>query len=421
MSTAVLQGSLGSFKLPDVLTFLNSTRQTGTLTLSKDGRESYVFFDNGSLIYAGSNQDQFRLAAVLLRKKRITRQQADHIDDLMKREGGRFGQLAVQQGLITDAQLRDYLKVQASEIIYDCFVWNEGTFAFSEKLDLPQHAVTISVDLSNLIMEGARRIEEWEQCLTLLPDKSVIFRVVYSPTAEDKISLSVDEWKILFLINGQRTLEDLCHDAEDDPFQVYKVVYGLSANKLIEIAPAEAPPTQIGTPTGPIAPVILDDETIRQDAPIFGSEKTVRDPREEDIVTVPEKRDDTDLLIDSDAKLSYREMVRNTVAQLTIASGDSKGMIIPLVEPEYLIGRQRDNNIQIVDLGVSGFHARIFRGPTGYVIEDLKSRNGTWLNGTRIFHSSLKDGDQVRLGSTDLTYQVLYEEAQGAEPRTQSA
>ena len=60
------------------------------------------------------------------------------------------------------------------------------------------------------------------------------------------------------------------------------------------------------------------------------------------------------------------------------------------------------------DLGVSGHHARIYRGPDAYVVEDLKSRNGTWLNGVRVFHSSLTDGDTVRVGETELKYQVLF-------------
>ena len=55
----------------------------------------------------------------------------------------------------------------------------------------------------------------------------------------------------------------------------------------------------------------------------------------------------------------------------------------------YFYLRQNSNS----DLGISGHHARIFRGPEGYVIEDLKSRNGTWLNGTRVFHSILQNGD----------------------------
>ena len=84
------------------------------------------------------------------------------------------------------------------------------------------------------------------------------------------------------------------------------------------------------------------------------------------------------------------------------------GHIAPLSEPEYLVGRHRDNQIVISDLGVSGFHARIFRGPHGYVIEDLKSRNGVWLNGTRVYQAVLKQGDALRLGATDFIYEILF-------------
>jgi pSer/pThr/pTyr-binding forkhead associated (FHA) protein len=82
---------------------------------------------------------------------------------------------------------------------------------------------------------------------------------------------------------------------------------------------------------------------------------------------------------------------------------------MPLIENEYGIGRHRDNRIQLNDLGVSAHHARIFRGPDGYVVEDLKSRNGTWLNGTRIFHSILKNADEIRVGATDLRFELLFD------------
>ena len=378
----VLNGSLSAFKLPDVLTFLSMTRKTGTLTLANGAREAYVFYSDGALIYAGSNQEQFRLGAILQRKRRITGKQAEVIDELMRRDGGRFGEIAVQQGVLTDAQLRDFLKVQVSEIIYDCFVWTGGTFAFAGEMALPAHAVTISVDLANLIMEGARRIEEWEQCLRLLPDPATIFRVVSNPS-EEKITLTADEWKILFLINGARTLEELCHDAEEDPFHVYRIVYGLYASKLIE-------PLSAATR----AVTAHSEETFIQPPAQFGAESTVR-----------ERDDDTSLLVSEDAKLSYADVVKPTVAQLTFGADNR---VTPLTESEYLVGRHRDNQIQITDLGVSGFHARIFHGPDGYVIEDLKSRNGVWLNGTRVFQAVLKHGDKLRLGATDVTYEILF-------------
>ncbi|HEX6161199.1 MAG TPA: DUF4388 domain-containing protein [Thermoanaerobaculia bacterium] len=392
MADAVLNGSLAAFKLPEVLTFLSTTRKTGTLTLANGDREAYLFFDQGSLVHAGSNQEQFRLGHIMLRKKRITREQREAIDELMQRDGGRFGQLAVAQGLLTEGQLRDFLKVQVSEIVYDCFVWDGGGFRFAEENRMPSNAVTISIDLSNLIMEGARRIEEWEQCVRLLPDKNAVFRVVATPR-DEKISLTADEWKILFLINTSRTLEELCHDAEEDPFHVYRVIYGLLSNQLIELVPREVM-TEDDTFSGSRAPLATasGDATMRQSSPVFGGDSTVR-----------EADDDTSLLVSSEARLSYSDVVRPTVAQLVLPTGES----FPLTDSEYLVGRHRDNTIILPDLGVSSFHARIYLGAEGYVIEDLKSRNGTWLNGTRVYHATLAHGDKLHLGATDLVYELL--------------
>ncbi len=393
-----LQGDASAFRLPEVLTFLSTTRKSGTLIFANGGKEARLYFQDGALVYATSNQEHLRLGAILLRRKQITREQRDRIDAVMQRDGGQFGQLSVQSGVMTDAQLRDSLKVQASEIVYDAFVWDGGSFTFEQHTPLPAHAVTISIDLANLIMEGARRIEEWEQCLKLLPDASMVFRVVAAPR-DEKITLTAEEWKILFMINGQRTIQELCDDSEDDPFHVYRLLYGLRANKLIEVAGERA-----HDDTGSMASMasqsatgtMTADATMRQSTPQFGSESTIQD----------EPNDDTSLLVASDERLlSYTDIVRPTIARLTL---EHDGTVIPLTEPEYLIGRHRDNTIHLVDLGVSSFHARIFRGPDGYVIEDLKSRNGTWVNGARVYQATLTSGDRVHVGQTDLIYEALF-------------
>lgn len=398
MAEAVLQGNISAFRLPEVLTFLSTTRKSGTLTLTNERKEAYLFFADGALVYAGSNQEQFRLGSILLRKRKMTRSQSERIDALMLGEGGRFGQYAIKEGVLTEAQLRDFLKIQVSEIVYDCFVWDGGTFAFvQEGQRLPQHAVTISIDLANLIMEGARRIEEWEQCLKLLPNKSIVFRVVVTPR-DEKITLTADEWRILFLINGQRTLEDLCHDSEDEPFTIYRVVYGLLANNLIEVVTPLDQHDETHSPQTKPMPTVSGDATFRQgQAPAFSGESTIHD-----------MDDDTSLLVSSEAKLSYADVVRPTIAQITVTGSENGTRVIPLVEPEYLIGRHRDNSIQLNDPGISGFHARLYLGPEGYVIEDLKSRNGVWVNGTRVYHATLQHGDAVHVGQTDLMFEVLF-------------
>src|SRR5207245_10948571 len=93
MSSASLHGNLETFKLPDVLAFLNSTRKTGMLTLTLAEKEAYVFLRAGSVIYAASNQESLRLGPILVRKKKLSRDQAGEIDDLMLRSGGRFGDI----------------------------------------------------------------------------------------------------------------------------------------------------------------------------------------------------------------------------------------------------------------------------------------------------------------------------------------
>ncbi len=386
-----LQGSLDSFKLPEVLNFLNTAAKTGMLTLTLAEREAFVFFRLGAVVYAASNHESLHLGQILVRRKKISSAQAAEIDDLMLRSGGRFGDIALQNGIVNQAQLDEFLKIQVAEVIYDAFLWKGGEFAFFDGIDLPPNAVTISIDLPNLIMEGARRIEEWEECLRLLPDSAIVFRVITNPESE-RITLSLDEWKILFLINGQRTLEEICCQTDTDAFRVYRLVYGLMANKLIE--PVQPPSDQEGA-----APVgSADEDTLRQSDFSFGGDATVR-----------ETGDDTSLLISGEAMFSYDEVVKKTIAQITIMNGDNAGVAIPLLNSEYRIGRQHDNAIALNDLGVSAHHARIFRGPDGYALEDLKSRNGTWVNGTRVFHSVLHNGDQIRVGATDLRYEILFD------------
>ncbi|MEO8036632.1 MAG: FHA domain-containing protein, partial [Acidobacteriota bacterium] len=162
---------------------------------------------------------------------------------------------------------------------------------------------------------------------------------------------------------------------------------GLFGNKLIEVV--EAPGREASG---------LADETMRQGAPAFGFDSTVR-----------ETPDDTSLLVSSEGRLlSYRDVVKPTVAQLVLTTGETAGTVFPLIDSEYLLGRHRESSIPLADPGVSGFHARIYRGPDGYAVEDLKSRNGTWVNGERIFHAVLSHGDQVRLGASELRYEVLF-------------
>lgn len=74
---------------------------------------------------------------------------------------------------------------------------------------------------------------------------------------------------------------------------------------------------------------------------------------------------------------------------------------------EHTIGRDPKNDIHLSDASISSAHARIVRSVEGFVIEDLKSRNGTFVNDERVVAGQvLKENDSVRLGRVYLTYNI---------------
>jgi len=83
---------------------------------------------------------------------------------------------------------------------------------------------------------------------------------------------------------------------------------------------------------------------------------------------------------------------------------------IPVEKELITIGRKPDNDIEIDNLAVSGHHARIFKMEDWFLVEDLNSLNGTFVNGKMIQESPLKNGDEILIGkhvlkflSTDVT------------------
>jgi hypothetical protein len=80
----------------------------------------------------------------------------------------------------------------------------------------------------------------------------------------------------------------------------------------------------------------------------------------------------------------------------------------------YTIGRQPDNNLVLRDNRTSRNHARIVHEAGHYVLEDLNSRHGTWVNGTKVERHVLRNSDRIEFGVEE-SYQITFslEEATG--------
>lgn len=385
--TTILHGFLDYFSLPMVLQFLSMNEKTGGLGLISQEKETQIFFSHGSVVFAVSNQEKFRLGAILVRKRKMDTSQQKKIEQRMLSGGGKFGSIAVQDGILSREELHTYLKIQASEIIYDSFAWSGGAFSFVNQSHPPDYAVPIAIDLTNLIMEGARRMDEFGYFNERLPEKSAIYQVSPNPDIQEKISLSLTEWKILFLINGKRTLEDICSESSEEELEVYKIVYGLYVNKLVEVVNVkERSPSETYT--------LQPEEAANAVAGI-------------PVAKPVQQQKDVRLLISPEARLTWSDVLKDTLAQVQWSRGGGDLVTFPLTSQEYSIGRAKENSICLDEASVSGIHARIVRGSDGYVLEDLKSTNGSHVNDVPISRQPLRHNDRIRLGNAELLYTVL--------------
>ena len=89
--------------------------------------------------------------------------------------------------------------------------------------------------------------------------------------------------------------------------------------------------------------------------------------------------------------------------RLTYQDGDSP-LTYDFDFGEVVIGRSPDCQIVLRDFGISRNHAKVVVGEDGVNIQDLKSKNGTQVNGVPVVEAPLKDGDRILLGKFQITF-----------------
>lgn len=399
----ILEGNLDRFGLPDLLSFLQMARLTAALVLERPGQESKVFLRDGQPVFATSTHDALRLGAMLVRQGKVRPEQVEAAILRARSAGFRIGQGLMQAGLVDEAELQRLLKVQVSEVIFELFEWREGTFTVYDKVPPPSTAVRLEVDLQNLIMEGVRRLDERGRVAELLPELDVVVEALVNPErVKSSLSLTPEEWRILFLVDGRRTAREICRLAGDpDELATLSVLCRLLQANLVAVGPA-APP---GPPPTSLAPAVAEGTQLAQvekPGPVAVEFSSGVRPRSIE--------DDTNEIVNPKAVAYLAQAQHLTISRLVLLQGEQESSY-PLTKDAYTLGRHRNNDIVVGDPKVSSFHARLDRTAEGFLLVDLSSRNGTYVNSKRIINQLLATGDEVRLGTARLVYKVDYSSA----------
>jgi hypothetical protein len=176
------QGSIQELPVPDIIQLVSVSGKTGMFTLVRGPERGYIYLKNGQMVHA------------------------------------RLGE------------------VTGEEAIYALAIWSSGDFQFAPG----EEPDTVSIEKSNtsLLMEAARRLDEWKVLSRKIPGVDYVPVFLRRDVAEP-VTLSPPEWNLATKIDGKKTVEELARVNGSSSFETAKILYGLITANLIEMKSAE--------------------------------------------------------------------------------------------------------------------------------------------------------------------------------------
>src|SRR5919205_250070 len=237
-----IEGPLRELGIHDVFQLLDLSRKTGMLRVTSELRddEGIVLFDAGRVVHASVRSNPMSLEEMLVRSGRVTETDLERARAMRSGNGkGRgLGEFLVQCGALSRKELERQMRLQIESVVFELMSWREGFFSFEERSadELPV-TPEIHVSTESLLMEGARRIDEWSRIADKIPSLTVV--PVLAPVRDDgeasQLDLLPPEWEVLSMIDGSRDLRAIAGSLGRAEFDIARVVYGLVTTGVVEV------------------------------------------------------------------------------------------------------------------------------------------------------------------------------------------
>ncbi len=236
-----IEGPLQDIGIHDVFQLLDLARKSGRLRLYSAAREGegYVYFQSGAVVHATMRDNPHTLGVLLLKAGKATQAQLREAGGAQRRgDKRRLGEILIAQGVVTRRDVERYMRLQIETVVFELFSWKEGSFTFTDgDSDDFVGDAAVSVSIGSLLMEGARRIDEWSRMADRVPDALVIAKIApLGDAPESAIDLRPNEWEVLTMIDGERSVREIASSLGVSEFGVARTVYGMMSTGLLESA-----------------------------------------------------------------------------------------------------------------------------------------------------------------------------------------
>lgn len=226
-----LRGNLKTMSLPDILQWIAAGQKTGTLHLERRSVKKRIIVRDGQIFSSWSNDPRESLGQFLIRERMVSEEQLFKALIGQEEKGRLIGSILVSEGVLTEDDLRLALQAKAVETIYDLFLWTEGEFDFREGEFPYDVLIHWETPVTPVILEGIRRVDEWNRIRAVFPTMEVTFKVLgAAPVLE-----SPHERQVLELAVLGRTLAQIGLEMRRSDFDTAHLMFELYQRGVVGV------------------------------------------------------------------------------------------------------------------------------------------------------------------------------------------
>lgn len=238
----LLQGSLKEFSLPNIFQLVKMSAKTGALTIRRDKEWGRVFFRDGLIHYAFSVPQSLPLGERLVNAGSITPAQLKQALAKQKKtpEAARIGAILLELGFVDREGLEAVVREQIQDAAFDFFAWSDGEFEFTADEVATDQDILVEMNVENVIMEGCRRIDEWDLIFEQLGSLERIPHLAYDARVDERgeVTFTAEEWRVIVHVDGHADINTVLSACGLDRFHGAKVIYSLFSSGLITVSDA---------------------------------------------------------------------------------------------------------------------------------------------------------------------------------------
>jgi len=234
-----IEGPLKELHIHDVFQLLDLARKTGVLCVTSELRQNggMVFFERGAVVAAEIRSNPHPLGQLLLRAGKVAEGDLARARALQSAgDQRRLGDILVEGGSIGRRELERHVRAQVEEVIFELMSWQEGYFSFEETPSPRSQAeATVRIPTEALLMEAARRIDEWARIETRVPHLGVIPRLGDAQQQHGMLDLAPLEWEVMAAADGRRDVRGIAELLGRSEFEVARTIYGLTSTGVLQL------------------------------------------------------------------------------------------------------------------------------------------------------------------------------------------